>query len=142
MDYRIRRRKADLDSTGYMEIGLGKYCGQHWQEGFLFVREDAFVMAEWIVAKHFPDYDHLAPNNIPKNLGSKVTAEWQDVAARLQGMSAEQAHFALRLNISYHAWFDAEFEAHKADIAGMLQSLGRECNTFYEQGEWLCILGV
>lgn len=37
MDYRIRKTKAELDSTGFMEIGPGRYSGEHWQEGFLFV---------------------------------------------------------------------------------------------------------
>jgi len=29
MDYRIRRRKAERDSTGYVEIVPGKYSGKH-----------------------------------------------------------------------------------------------------------------
>jgi hypothetical protein len=40
MDYRIRHNKAELDSTGYMEIGPGRYTGSHWQDGFIFVWED------------------------------------------------------------------------------------------------------
>ena len=59
MDYRVRRTKAELDSSGYMEIGPGQYSGKHWQDGFLFVWEDAFGMAEGIIVKHYPDYDHL-----------------------------------------------------------------------------------
>jgi len=142
MDYRIRRSKAELDSTGYMEIGPGKYCGQHWSEGFLFVWEDAFGMAEGIVAKHFPGYDHFAMNDIPKSLGTKITSEWRDVADRLPGMSPEEAHAALHLKASSRERLDAEIEAHKADIARMLQSLATECDTFYQRGEWVCILGM
>src|SRR5438128_10862593 len=35
MDYRVRRRKSELESTGYMEIGPGKYSGELWRDGFL-----------------------------------------------------------------------------------------------------------
>jgi len=36
-----------------MEIGPGRYAGRHWQDGFLFVSEDAFGMAEGILAATF-----------------------------------------------------------------------------------------
>ena len=87
MDYRVRRAKSELESTGYIEIGPGKYSGEHWQDGFLFIWEDAFGMAEGILTKHFPKYDHFSMNYIPKDIGQKIVAEWRDVADRLPGMS-------------------------------------------------------
>jgi hypothetical protein len=78
VDYRVRRETSELDSTGYVEIGPGKYDGTHSQDGFLFVWEDAFDMAEGIVAKHVPTYDHFSITDIPKEVGQKVIAEWRD----------------------------------------------------------------
>ena len=143
MDYRIRRSKAELDSTGYVEIVPGKYSGSHWQDGALFVWEDAFGMAEGLIAKHVPEYDHLAMNDIPRDVGERITAEWREVAARLHEMTATQARNALNLQTACGDLLEAgEFATHRGDIATMLESLAEDCDAFYQRGEWVCILGV
>ncbi len=142
MDYRVRRRKSELESTGYMEIGPGKYSGEHWQDGFLFIWEDAFGMAEGILTKHFPKYDHFSMNDIPKDIGQKIVAEWRDVADRLPGMSPEQAHTALNLSAPYRDRLDSEVEPHREEIARMLRELADACGGFYSREDWVCILGM
>ena len=142
MDYRIRRESSDLDSTGYVEIGPGKYSGKHWQDGFLFVWEDAFGMAEGIVAKHVPKYDHFSMTDMPKEVGRKVIAEWREAADRLPAMTVEEAQAALNLQASYRERLDSELQSHRADVASMLRDLADACNEFYEREEWICILGI
>jgi hypothetical protein len=142
VDYRIRRTKSELESTGYIEIGPGRYSGNHWQSGFLFVWEDAFSMAEGIVAKHFTQYDHMAPNDVPAEIGRKITLEWRAVAQQLPTMSVEQAQAALNLAASYREGLDQELHIHKAEIARMLSELADACDGFYSRDKWVCILGV
>ncbi len=125
-----------------MEIGPGKYNGKHWQDGFLFVWEDALGMAEGIVAKHFVGYDHFGMNDIPRDIGQKITAEWRDIAARLEMMSIEQANVALNLKQSYRERLDGEITSHKAEIINMLQVLAEECDAFYKHDDFVCILGM
>lgn len=125
-----------------MEIGPGKYSGKHWQDGFLFVWEDAFGMAEGILTKHFPRYDHFSMNDIPKGVGQKVVAEWRDVADRLPGMSPEQAHTALNLSAAYRDLLDSEVASHRNEIANMLCELADACSDFYSREDWVCILGM
>ena len=142
VDYRIRQKPEELDSTGYIEIGPGKYSGKHWQDGFLFVWGDAFGMAEGIITRHFPDYDHFAMNDIPKHSGRQITAEWRDAATRLHQMDPEQSHAALNLHASYPLDLDKEMGSHKSEIATMLRSLAQECDEFYREEDWICILGM
>ena len=142
MDYRIHRSKDELTSTGYMEIGPGKYSGVHWQDGFLFVWGDAFSMAEGIVAKHFPDYDHFAMNDIPKAIGERIIANWLEVGRGLSSMSPEEALFELNLNASHSGRLHDEVAAHGADIEEMIRTLATECAGFYEKDDWVCILGM
>jgi hypothetical protein len=142
MDYVIRRRADELDSTGYVEIGPGRYTGKHWQDGFLFVWEDAFGMAEGIVAKHLPAYDHFEMNEIPRDVGLAITAEWRDVAAKLRALSPVEAHAALNLDASYHARLNEELSSHREEIAQLLRELAEECERFYLQGDWICVLGM
>ena len=142
MDYRVRREKSELDSTGYMEVGPGKYSGKHWQEGFLFIWEDAFGMAEGVLAKHVPNYDHFSMTDVPKDAGLKVVAEWREIADRLADMSPQEVQGALKLAASYRDRLDSEVVAHSAEIAGMLRELAAACGSFYEREDWVCILGM
>ncbi len=142
MDYRIRRNKEDLDSTGYMEIGPGRYSGAHWQDGFLFVWEDAFGMAEGIVAKHFPAYDHFGMNDLPKEIGIKIVAEWREVAEKLKELSPEEGARLLNLAASYRSHLEEEIAQNCNAIAAMLEELSNECDRFYRQNEWVCVLGM
>jgi len=142
VDYLIRRDTGELDSTGYVEIGPGRYAGRHWQAGFLFVWEDAFGMAEGIVARHLPEYDHFGMNDVPRETGLRITAEWRRAAELLPGLSAAEVHAALNLGAVYRSRLDAEVEAHRAEIAAMLRELAAECEQFYAAGDWVCVLGI
>jgi len=142
MDYLIRREAADLDSTGYMEIGPGRYSGKHWQNEFLFVWEDAFEMAEGILAAYFPAYDHFSMNDIPKELGTKVIEEWQHAAMVLHRAAPAEAATLLRLVASYCTGLEIEIADHRGAISAMLKELAAECKSFYETEEWVCVLGM
>ena len=142
MDYRIYRSKHELKSTGYIEVAPGKYSGTHWQEGSLFVWEDAFRMAEGILAKHLTSYDHFSMNDVPKDIGQRVTPEWRRVAARLEEMAADEATGAFNLIASYGGRHDTEVISHRTAIARMLTELADACDEFYSRGDWVCILGI
>ena len=142
MDYRIRKDPSELDSTGYIEIGPGRYSGHHWQPGFLFVWEDAFGMAEGLIARHLPEYDHFGMNDIPRTTGLAIVAEWREAAAELPGLNDEAVHTRLSLDASYRTWAGPEIAAHRPDIARLLGDLADECEVFYGQGEWICVLGM
>lgn len=142
MDYRIRRKASELDSTGFMEVGPGRYEGKHWQDGFLFVWEDAFGMAEGILAKHLPQYDHFGVNEVPQAVGLAVITDWRCVADRLSEMGLAEAHLALNLNASYRERLDEEVAAHRQEIADLLRDLADECEGFYHASSWMCVLGV
>jgi len=142
MDYLIRRNKGELDSTGYMEIGPGRYSGKHWQDGFLFVWEDAFGMAEGILAKHLPEYDHFGMNDIPKETGLKVIEEWERTANAITQSGPSEAAEMLNLAASYRSNLESEIVHNVKAIASMLRELSRECRRFYGGSEWICVLGM
>jgi len=143
MDFRVHRKTAELGgSTQYVEVGPGRYSGEHWQDGFLFVREDAFGVAEGIVTKHFPGYSHFGTNDVSVDVGRAVIAEWRDVAGRLATMNIEQVCDALHLDAAYRDYDIAEIDSHRSEIARMLIDLADRCEAFYEQEEWVCVLGV
>lgn len=142
MDYEIKRKKSEIDSTDYMEIGPGKYSGEHWQDGFLFVSEDAFGMAERIVMKHFKDYDHFGMNDIPKEIGTIISSEWLRVASLLTTANQDEYQELLNLDAIYRDYMAIEVSKNKERIIKLLTELGNSFKQFYKNEEWVCILGM
>lgn len=142
MDYRIRRNKVDLESTGYMEIGPGKYAGLHWQEGFIFVRDDAFAVAEGVIEKHFPDYDHLEMNDIPKGVAIKIISEWKKIADRVPNLARPDIEPVMNLVSSKFRGLEQEIDSHRNQVSAFLRSIATECENFIRESDWICILGM
>jgi hypothetical protein len=161
MDYRIYESRSEFRGTNYIEIvrvarpqvRSGEEFGEIGQAGFLFIEEEAFFLADGIIAKHFEKYGHFGPNEIPKDIGQKITAEWDRVAALLGRMTTEQAYTALNLNGAFAGIYSGQIEAirpefvheidhHRADIARFLLSLAKACNAFYQAGDSIYIEGV
>jgi len=142
MDCRIRRQKSELDSTAYVEVGPGKYSGQHWQAGFLFVTEDAFGVAEGIVARHFAQYDHFGMNEIPRTIGSQIVRDWSVTAKHLPTMERDEALDALNIAQTFSKRLGDQVIPNRMEISAMLDELATEVGSYYEREEWVCILGL
>jgi len=125
-----------------MEIGPGRYNKKHWQPGFLFIWEDAFGMAEGIVTKHFPSYDHFGMNDISKKIGKEIITEWRTAASRIIDNPEADASTLLNLSASYSTSFAKEIGTHRQDIADLLARLADACEKFYRQKDCICILGM
>ena len=142
MDYRIRRAKSDLNSTGYIEVGAGKYTGAPRRDGSLFVLEDAFTVVEGVVARHFPSYDHLATNDIPKDIGKLIVSEWREIAEWLPVLKPDEARVALNVATWFGASLDDELTTQRAAVIELLRGLADGCDDFYSREEWICVLGT
>lgn len=142
MDYTVYRDPEELDSTGYMEIGTGKYSGKHWQPGFVFVWEDAFSMVEGIVAKHLSDYDHFGMNDIPRQSGLAIASDLRQAAAVLVAASATEVSELLALPDWLRARFDIELVQHRDEIRAMLVAIATRLEAAYQTEDFACILGV
>jgi hypothetical protein len=142
MDYRIRRAKSDLGSTGYIEITAGKSTGTRARDGSLFVLEDAFTVVEGVVARHFPSYDRLAMNDIAKDTGHRIVSEWREIAEWLPVMKPDEARVALNVATWFGASFDDELTTHRAAVVELLRGLADGCDDFYSREEWICVLGT
>ncbi len=138
-DFRVHYSKADLKGTDYVEIGPGNFSGRYWQEGFVFVDEDAFGVVEGIVRKHFSKYDPRGVTGLSRETGAEIVAEWRAVAAGLNGMSLEAARAALNIEGSY---YDTDLVHAKTAITRMLIQLADTFDTFYRAFDRVCIIGV
>ena len=81
-------------------------------------------------------------NELPRPLGLAVIADWRAAAAQLPALTEDAAHHTLNLDASYRTWVGPEIAAHRDDIAQLLRELADECEAFYEQNEWVSVLGM
>jgi hypothetical protein len=139
-EFWIRWNPSELESTAYLEVGPGRYGGRHWQDGYLFIGDDAFRMAEGLLRRHFPGYDRFAINEIPRAVGAKVIADWRTAAGRLSDATPEVACEALGLPA--HEDVVAEVAARGEEISAMLYALADACEGFYRREEWSSVLGI
>ena len=142
MEYTVHRYPNALNSTGYMEIGPGKYSGQHWQSGFLFVWEDAFTLAEGIVQKHFAAYDHFGTNDIPKDSGLAIASDLRSAAQSLNFADATEAAQVLFVPSWLTDGFASELANHRSQMQAMLRAVADELEHAYDAGEFACVLGM
>lgn len=142
MDYAVYRDPAVLPSTGFMEIGPGKYSGKHWQRGFVFIWSDAFTIAEGIFLRHFPEYDHLGMNDIPRECGEAILSDLRTAAETLKSADQVTASSSLSLPKWIQADFRAEFELHRVEIQAMLNEIASALEMAYQTESFACVLGM
>lgn len=141
-DFRLNRDKSLLEDTCFIEIGPGKYSGKHWQEGFVFVGEDAFGCAEGILQSHFSDYDHFGMNDIPKSTGLLIIAEWREASTKMERLESHEAAQLLRPHSAALPGLVADISAHRKEIQALLNDLADELERLYRTDEWVCVLGM
>jgi len=139
MEFFIHRER-DFDGTAYVEIGPGTYSGKHWQPGYLFIDEDDFFPAEQALRTHVSNYDHYDMNNIAKDVGERVIAEWRITAANL---SSKKESAAAILDVETDSdSFRNSLESDRGKIAAMLSELADSCESFCEKDSGFCVLGL
>lgn len=130
----------DFEGTDYIEIGPGNYDRKHWQEGFVFVWEDDFFVAEDLILKHIKDYDHFATNNIPPDIGPIIVAEWKAAANALK-VGKKRADEVLCL-MHVNEEIKKDLEENRSQTANMLNELAVSCEGFIQDRAEFCILGL
>jgi hypothetical protein len=142
MDYTVYRDANKLGSTGFIEIGVGNYSGRHWQEGFLFVWEDAFTIAEGIVARHHASYDHCGMNDIPRESGLAIAKDLRSAAAAVPTIDGPDAIRLLALPRWLIESFLREFPEQRFQMQALLEAIASTLEQAYVAEDYACILGV
>jgi len=142
VDFVVRQDPETLGSTGYVEIGPGRFSGRHWQQGSIFIWEDAFTVTEGIFRTHFPEYDHFAMNDIPRGLGLEIVKDLRSAASALTSDPLELLAGRLRLEEWQSDYLREDLQHQRPEIATMMLQLADAMDAYYQEDEWACVLGV
>ncbi len=142
MDFTVRSEPASLEGTAFIELVPGRFDGRHWQPRSIFVKEDAFVVAEGIIARHYEGYNPLGPNEIPREIGRLVLEDWRSAAIALGDLQVRDAVEMLGVPDAWRVEVGAALSGQRDDIIEMLRRVSAWVEQAYEQTDCVSVLGV
>jgi hypothetical protein len=77
------RDKQQLRGTCYFEFLPGKYKGQCWNEGSVFLPEEVFSYLEQVIRRHESRFDHYAFTAIRRPTWEKIIADLERLTAKI-----------------------------------------------------------
>lgn len=141
-DYSVIKDIKELKGSGYYQICPGKFNGRFWQQECVFVREDVFGVTEGIIYNHYPNYNSMGINDIPKALGLEIAASWEKAASELLTADSNNVLPILFLEGEYGEFMFEDIMANKVTISKMLGELAIILRDFYETNDLISILGI
>lgn len=143
MRYKLFRDKASLGShTSVIEVGPGRYSGKHYQTGFVFIDEDAFIYAEASIRKHFSAYDHYDMNDITRQIGEAILQDWRVVAKKILLIQKCDLKDELPRFSEVHECREVLWDKERNNIAKMLNELADFVEDVLKDNMYFCILGL
>lgn len=141
---RLIRNKAQLHGTCYFELLPGKYQGQCWNEGSVFIAEYVFGFVEPIIARHEPRFDHYAFVSIPRPTWKHIIADLESLAERAE--SAEDIS-ELREEVGFllacaRREFAKEFRSNAAALSRLARELSGWLSEQLMRHECISVLGM
>jgi hypothetical protein len=74
-----------LQGTCYMEVLPGKYCGKCWNAESTYFEEEHFGFLEEVIARHWPQYDHYAFNEINALAWHNIISDMEAIERAITG---------------------------------------------------------
>ena len=121
---RILKDKSNLEGAAYIELLPGKYTGQCWNKGSLFLDEATFGFFEKIIERNLPDYDHYTFTEVS-------STRWQPIIARLKSLARDMglARALMDIPTDVHFYFNDTEQRFKKDFelnADLLRQVSTE----------------
>jgi hypothetical protein len=104
---RLIRNKAQLSGTCYFELLPGRYQGKCWNDGAVFLTQEAFGLIDLIIMRHEPKFDHFSFVAIQRSAWERIIPEIELMAT--DSLSIEHAELARELS----AWLREQISKHK-----------------------------
>lgn len=136
--------KAELQGTGYFELLPGKYRGQCWNDGSVFLAEDVFGLVEPIIARHESRFGHYSFVEICRLTWEKIIADLQGLAERAKSANdIGELHGEVGfLFTPTEREFAQEFRANAEALSRLTMDLSRWLLEQLKRHECVSALGI
>lgn len=142
--FRLIHDTAELRGTCYFELLPGKYEGQCWREGSLFIAEETWGYLEPVVEGLEPQYGHYSFVDVP-------ASKWREIAEALRALAADigraQKVDELPARVGFffstsRSEFAAGFKNNRDALVALLRELCVWIDSQLETHDHVAVLGI
>lgn len=140
----IIRDKNSLEGTGYFEIMAGPYKNKCWNEGSLFLDEEAFGFVEPVFERLVENYDHYSFMEIDAKKGNLILASLKELQVAL-GESKTFEEIEQKIGFFYRDTainFQSNFETNRNRLAKMVEELSEWLEDTFQTHQTISLLGL
>lgn len=141
---KIIKCTSDLQGTGYIELSLGRYSGEHWASTSLYFDEEVFGLIEPIFEKHVQGYDHFGMNDAGVNEWDKIISELHELESFLQSVKTFEEVLG-RVGFVFgdtRDYFQRHFDACLCDLIQLIGDLIEWVKANLPDHRYIAILGI
>jgi len=133
---------GELQGTCYIELLPGKYANKCWNDGSLFLTEDAFCFFEKIIQSCEPAYDHYAFTAIDRETWAQIVPQIFSVADRLESAPTPSSAPLGSFCESVAGELASNFESYRTTVVNLLRSVASWLHGQLDLESHITILGL
>lgn len=130
------------NGANYIEIGTGRFPGNVYNEGSIYISKESFLVVSGIIKKHYTKYDHYEMKNISRTTGTKIAANLREAAERVLTCKDREILSILEYHHEKTSKTINDLIKCRADISGMLVSVADYLENAYEKDDWICVMEI
>jgi hypothetical protein len=133
---------TELEGTCYIELLPGEYEHKCWNDGSVFLTEDAFCFFEKIIQSHEPSYDHYAFTAISREKWEKILPDVLAVAERLEYAPTASSAPLDQFCASVAAQLVENFESYRTSVVALLRCVANWVSAQLAHENQITVLGI
>ncbi len=135
----------DLQGSKYFEFLPRKFDGQHWNDTSVFVWYEDVRLFDSLLKEHIQDYRWYAYMVVDARRAHKLAEDllkYADAVRETDAMSVMQLGIQYEIRLRDVDWLEDEWDTAHAQLASMLEDLGRWIQQNISEEGTLSVLGL
>lgn len=136
--------KSELRGTCYVELVPGKYEGQCWNDGSLFLAEEAWGYLEPVIKEVEPNCDHYSFVDVPSEKWREIVSALRTLASDIE-LAQKVAQLPTRVGFFFstsRAEFAAAFKSNRDALVALIHALCAWIERQLKVQAYVAILGI
>jgi hypothetical protein len=140
----IIKDKNALEGTVYFEILPGPYKNKCWNEGSLFLDEEAFGFVEPVFERFVENYDHYSFMQIDAKTGKQILGGLNELRTAIETSQAVEELEGI-IGFFYRDTatnFQSNFETNRNGLVKMVEELSEWFEDMFQTHQTISLLGL
>jgi hypothetical protein len=133
----------ELKGTCYFGILPGKYLGECWIEGSIFIDDIQFTFLEPVIAKSYSKFDHYGFNEINSDVWKEILNDFAEFSELIKSFDEKKIENYIKgyfKNSTNH--FVTEYQSKSAEIIKFIAEFTNWIEEKSKSFEYISVLGI